>query len=203
MTGTNFNSGMAIVTGAVIIAAGIYLGSSHAADEPAAEAVVRQVAVIDMARVFDNCKKFQGRKAELQVEVKIAEEMLRGESDALKSMQAEAESALRGSEARERLEQEVAQRASDLQLKLARQKKELLKREALMYADAYDEVLAGIKQYAKQHGIYLVVRTNQKAIDRTDPQSVVDGLSRAVVYQDAADITDALIKQINTPAKDL
>lgn len=203
MKPTMLSPNAAIVTAATIMAAAIYLASTHAADEPPAKTVVRPVAVIDMSKVFDNCKKFQGLKAELQVEVKLAEQMLQGEGEELKGVQAEAEAALRGSEARERLEQEVAQRQSDLQLKIARQKKEFLKREARMYADTYDVVLAGIEQYSKQHGIYLVVRTNQKTIDKADPQSVMDGLSRAIVYQDAADITDAVIKQLNAPAEDL
>ena len=77
-------------------------------------------------------------------------------------------------------------------------KKDLLQREALQYYTSYNEILAAIDRIAQRHGIALVLRFDSRAMDPEDPQSVMQGMNRAVVLQRNLDITNMVIDELRT-----
>ncbi len=185
-----------LVCAAIIVGGQFFAGAQEA--EEAAPATRHPTALIEVSQIFREHKRFREGLEKMKVEVDAAEKKLVEEGDKIREILAEAE-ALEGSEPlKEKLEVEVAERRARLQIKLESQKKEFMKREAVMYAQVDDEIRSAVADYCRARGITLVIRYNRFQIDEhSTREEVTASINRAVVFHDGIDITDEILKRIN------
>ena len=76
-------------------------------------------------------------------------------------------------------------------------RKEFMEAEARAYFNAYTQIVDEVTAFAERYRIGLVLRFNSEQIDPSDPQTVLQGVNRAVVYQDRLNITPQILEQLN------
>lgn len=189
------------LTGATLVVGLISLGAAmpvHA--QPAAG-----VRVLDIAAVFENHQGFKARREELRRDQQEFESYMRSarkaavaEAEAQKSFEA-------GSPEFKKHQLTLVNMQADMQVKAQLKASEMRERDARIYFEAYREIQEQVSQYSQQRGIVAVLRFDSRAIDPAQPESVVEGLNRPVVYQDGLDITREIIDRVNrgVPPKDL
>ena len=63
------------------------------------------------------------------------------------------------------------------------------------------EIVKEVEYFAQRQGIDLVVRFNSGQIDPQDRKSVLEGVNRAVVFQQRLNITGHILNRLNGPAQ--
>jgi Skp family chaperone for outer membrane proteins len=190
------NIGWALSCGCILIAA----GTVGRAQTPGATSTAPStlVAVVDIARVFESHPTFKTSLELLQQQAKTVDLDLEGKKKSLTQRGQHLADLDPGSPDYCQLESELARQTADLQVQARQVKKNLLQREALQYHTSYNEILKSIERIAQQHGIGLVLRFDGRTMDPEDPQSVMQGMNRAVVLQRNLDITDMVIDDLRT-----
>ncbi|HND56000.1 MAG TPA: OmpH family outer membrane protein, partial [Pirellulaceae bacterium] len=88
--------------------------------------------------------------------------------------------------------------ASELQVEMALKQKGIAEQEAKIYFNTYNEIYNQVQEFAERYGISLVLRHNNVAMDPQKRDTVLQGVNRAIVYQRQLDITDEIIKRVNS-----
>ena len=156
------------------------------------------VAVVDIARVFESHPTFKTSLESLQQQAQSVDLDLEGKKKSLTQRGQQLTDLDPASPDYRQLESDLARQAADLQVQVRQVKKDLLQREALQYYESYNEILKTIERIAQQHGIGLVLRFDSRNMDPQDPQSVMQGMNRAVVLQRNLDITNMVIDELRT-----
>ncbi|MHB0954765.1 MAG: OmpH/Skp family outer membrane protein [Pirellulaceae bacterium] len=154
------------------------------------------VAVVDIAKVFESHPTFKTSLESLQQQARSVDLDLEGKKKTLTQRGQQLTDLNPASSAYCQLESELARQAADLQVQARQVKKDLLQREALQYYASYNEILKTVERIAQQHGIGLVLRFDSRIMDPEDPQSVMQGMNRAVVMQRNLDITSMVIDEL-------
>lgn len=154
------------------------------------------VAVIDIGMVFDKHPQFQAQMQDLKKQVEDLEAFMRNEQKRMMDMRKELESYGAGSPQYKAKEEEMARLSSDLNVKMALQRKEFVEKEARVYFDTYNEVYKVIANVADSNGIGLVLRFNSEEMKAEDRGSVLNGVNRAVVFQRNLNITKLVVEEV-------
>ena len=137
----------------------------------AATNIPHKVGLIDMAFVFKNYKKFETLREDLKVEIAQSEEQA-------KEMQKEIV--------------EYQQKLKDLK------EGEFLKKESQIYLQVYNEVSRMVEKYATHFNYTLIIRFNREDLDTENPQALLQGMNRQVVYyRPNEDITTPVLESLN------
>ena len=105
-----------------------------------------------------------------------------------------------GSPEYKRAEEEMARMASDLQVEMALKQKGIAEQEAKIYFNTYNEIYKQVEEFAERYGISLVLRHNNVSMDPQKRDTVLQGVNRAIVYQRQLDITEEIVKRVNSAA---
>jgi len=154
------------------------------------------VAVIDISMVFEKYPKFQTQMKDLKTQVEEFEAWLRSEQQKLTKMREDLQGYTPGSQQFKDKEEEMAKFQSELQVKMALQRKDFLEKEARIYYDAYNEVYQAVATLADRNEIKLVLRFNSDEMKPEDRGSVLQGVNRAVVFQRNLNITNLVIREL-------
>ncbi len=154
------------------------------------------VAVVDIPRVFETHPTFKASMEAMQRELISANKKLKTKQDGLNARSQELTKLRPSSPSYRRMEAALAQQVADLQVQARQAKKEFMRREAQQYYATYQEIVDAVQRVAEQYDIDLVLRFNSSAIDPDTPQSVSQGMSRAVVVQRNLDITPLVTQQL-------
>lgn len=178
----------------------VALGTVGRAQEPGATSAAPStlVAVVDIAKVFESHPTFKASLDALQQQAKNAELDMEGKKKSLTQRGQQLTELDSGSPDYRQLETDLARQAVDLQVQSRQVKKDLLQREALQYYTSYNEIVAAIERISQRHGIALVLRFDSRVMNPEDPQSVMQGMNRAVVLQRNLDITNMVIEELRT-----
>lgn len=173
----------------------------------AAEATVHpiaaggKVALLDLAKIFNNHREFKRLSDDLRRDVEEAERELvtrkaelQAEADALAKL-------TKGTPEAKQLESKIARVSAELQVTVQEQKKEFFEEEAGIYYRVYQQVMKEVEKYADGHGIGVVMRFNGDPLDPNDPQGVQKELNKAVLYHKGVDITDDILALVNAEPK--
>lgn len=169
------------------------------ADESAAPPPVppTRVALLDLARIFNNHDRFKRQSDALRKEVEEAERQLKARKSELESAAESLKTLPKESSQARKLEEQIAHDTAELKEHVAEQKKRFFETEANIYHECYREVMEEVERYAKERGINLVMRFNGETHDFADPQSVQKELNKSVLYHDGIDITDEILQAVN------
>lgn len=161
-----------------------------------------KVVVIDINSIFKNHQRFKGTMDDIKKEIAEFENYLRDQRTAITQQTERLKSLPQGTPEYQQLEEQIAQKHTNLQLETGRKRKEILENEAKVYYNAYKEIEEHVENFARQNGIALVLRFSSEDMDPTKRDSVLQGVNRAVVFQDRLNITSLIIDSLNrrTPA---
>lgn len=164
------------------------------ADAVRVGAAPTRIALVDMARVFKNLEFLNQKREVLTQDIKEAEETAKQLVAELNRMKGGLDSLDQDAEERGALKEQVAEATANLEKYRQATRKRLLQTESEIYVKAYELTSAQVATYAKQHGIDLVMRYSSEPIKEDNPQKLIEGLGRPVLYQNDLDITDAIIE---------
>ena len=155
------------------------------------------VVVIDVAFIFKNHIRFNARMQELKKEIEGFEGQVKAETTALQQRAEQLKSYAANSPEYRKLEGELAQAQADIQVKMGHKKREFLEREARVYYDVYKEIESTVQVFCQQYRIGLVLRFNGEDMKADDRASVLNGVNKAVVFQQNLDITEHILLKLN------
>jgi Skp family chaperone for outer membrane proteins len=174
---------------------GVLVSEVHA---QAPRGIGSPVAILDLTYIFKNHLRFQQMSDGMRRDVDAAENALKTDRDGYRKMTEQLETYRKGTPEYRAMEEELAKKAAELNLRVSIQKKDFLEQEAKIYYNVYQEIVEHVKYYSEQHGIALVLRFNGDPVDRNDPQEVLKELNKSVLYYNRAiDITPIILEEIN------
>lgn len=189
---------------AVVLLAGVLTLTNTAwsqdggAAPAAASNLPHKVGLIDMAHVFKNYKKFEFLREDLKTEIASSEEKAKGMQTELQQMQTNLKAMTEGSAPYTKLEQEIVKKAAEFESFRRAASRDFLKKESQIYLQVYNETTEAVKKYADFYKYTLVIRFNREELDTDNPQNLLQGMNRQVVYHRGEDdITGPVLKFLN------
>ena len=155
------------------------------------------VALLDIAKVFKNHKGFEARMQQLRDQKKKIEEQVIADRNRLLEKRKGLQGYNPGTREYKQLEEQLANDAADAQVKMELQKKELLEQEAQAYLQTYNQIQSAVGRIANQYQLRLVLRFDSQQIDQNNPNDILKGINRAVIYQQNLDITDTVLQMVS------
>jgi Skp family chaperone for outer membrane proteins len=165
----------------------------------AADTSPHRIALIDMARVFKNYKKFEAMREELKGELSKSEERFKAMAEMVKKEQSDMKGFKEGSEEYSRLEKSLLTHTTQMEAFRKSQQRDLIRKEAQIYKTIYLEVSDAVEKYATYYHFTLVLRFSADELSgQENPEDVMRGLNRQVVYyRPSEDITNAVCEFLN------
>ncbi|MEO8494047.1 MAG: OmpH family outer membrane protein [Planctomycetota bacterium] len=155
------------------------------------------VAVIDVGYIFKNAARFKQSMEDIQNDDERFKQEVIAKQEAMQAAVQNLQKMQKGSNEFKILEEQIAGDQTKLRLDMARKQKERIEQEAKVYFNAYRELEEHIGRFASTYGIDLVLRFNAEDMDPTQPESVLNGINRFVVYQRDLNITGPILDQMN------
>jgi Skp family chaperone for outer membrane proteins len=156
------------------------------------------VAVVDVTYIFKNYQRFNAMMNQMKTDVENTEKALAEER---KLINQEVESLngkfQPGTPEFQREDDRITELKTKFNLKMTKQRKEFLDREAKIYYQAHLETNDAVKYYALRHNLGLVLRFNGDPIDPNDRQDVLRAINNPVVFQNGIDITPDVLNDLN------
>lgn len=157
-----------------------------------------KVALIDMAQVFKKYKKFEDLRQDLKAEIEQSEALAKQKAEKLQKMQAKLKDLKEGTDLFTEQEKQLAKESAEFEAFRRQMQREFLKKESQIYLTVYQEVTDTVSKYAQHKSYTLVIRFNRDELDTDNPQNLIQGMNRQVVYyRGDDDITDTVLNALN------
>ena len=157
-----------------------------------------KVGLIDMAHVFKNYKKFEALREDLKLEIGASEDKAKGMQQQLADLQNKMKAMNEGTKDYTKTEQEIVKLAAEFESFRRTASREFLKKESQIYLMVYNETSDAVKKYADFYKYTLVIRFNREDLETENPQALLQGMNRQVVYHRGEDdITLPVLKFLN------
>jgi Skp family chaperone for outer membrane proteins len=170
-------------------------------DARGAASMPSKVAVIDLAHVFKNYKKYETLQGDINDEIEAARGKEQRILQQAQNLQNEMKSGVfeRDSTEFESRENKLIQLQSQLQTQRAMAQKDIGQKQARILHTTYLEVMDVVNQLADRQGYTLVLQFNRVGEDAADdPQKIVMQLQQTVVrHPNQDDITDVVLNYLN------
>lgn len=178
----------------------------EAAGAPAAN-IPHKVGLIDMAYVFKNYRKFESLREELKVEIAESEEKAKTMQKEIAEGQQQLKNYMEGAPEYTKVEKQLVQKAADFENFRRQMSRTFLKKESQIYLQVYNEVSQMVEKYAKHFDYTLIMRFNREDLDTDNPQALLQGMNRQVVYYRLDDditkpVLDSLNRKFNPEVKE-
>jgi Skp family chaperone for outer membrane proteins len=159
------------------------------------------IALLDIGVIFKNNTRFKQHMADLQADMQRAEEQMKKERDSLRALSERLNDYKAGTAEYKQLEEEIAKRSADLNVRFQLQKKEFAKTEARTYHMIYQEVQQEVDAFAQANGIAAVLKFTSENADGDNPDAVLRDLNKPVIwYARNLDITPIILESLNRRA---
>lgn len=188
---------LALLAG-VLTLSGNAWSQNKEAPAAAASNTPHKVGLIDMAHVFKNYKKFEALRDELKEEIGASEEKAKLMQGELAEMQKEMKKLTEGGPEFTKAEQIIVKKAAEFETFRRAASRDFLKKESQIYLQVYNETSDAVERYAKHYKYTLIIRFNREELDTENPQNLLQGMNRQVVYHQAEDdITPSVLEFLN------
>lgn len=172
---------------------------AQAKADAAAAASPHKVALIDMAFVFKNYKKFDALREDLKQDITESEERAKLMVEKLQAVQKEMREFKEGSDEFAQREKTLAKMQAEFETFRRGAQRDMLKKESQLYHTVYLEITDAVKKYAEFYKYTLVIRFNREELDSENPQNLLQGMNRQVVYHRTDDdITQKILDFLNS-----
>lgn len=159
------------------------------------------VALLDVGYIFKNHKGFETQMDAMKADVANFEEGLKQQQQQIQAAGKQISSYKPGSPDYKRIEEQTTKQLADLKVKTQLKRKEIMENEAKIYLATYKQVYAAVEAYAKKNRIDLVLRYDRETNSgNADPRETLKIINRPVIYNDALDISDAILAQFGNVA---
>ena len=178
----------------------VYTATAQGPARPVAGAptAAHRIAVVDIGYVFKMHTGFKAKKADLESQMKQASDRLKQEQAALRKMAQDLQNSPPGTEQYKQLEEEIARRNADLQIRFQLQDKEFARKEAAIYHTVYQEIEEEVRYLASQSGLDAVLRFNGDTVDSDQPAQVMRNVNKLVVwFNEGLDVTPEILRRLN------
>jgi Skp family chaperone for outer membrane proteins len=171
------------------------LGSAKAKPEFPAQ---MKVGVVDIKFIFMHYKLFNEKMAAIKTKVETAEAKISNQQEEIKKLTDQSKNESTPADERAELDKKVVERQSLLQAECAIQKQEFQRLETAVYADCMAAVDRHIAEYARKHGVHIVMRVTVDPPNQNDLNEIRGALSKNVLYFDSnLDVTPWIVKALN------
>lgn len=190
-----------VVPAAVAIALSTYASLHAQAPNPAgANAAKYNIAVVDISYIFKKHARFASTMEAMKKEMEGIEADLKADRQKIAEQEQQRNQFNVGTADYKQLDEEVARKMAEFNLKMGKLRKDFLEREAKVYYQTYLEVVDAVKYYAKRQNIGLVLRFNGESVDPNRRDDVLREINKPVVVQDQIDITPDVLALLNRDA---
>ncbi|HUE72991.1 MAG TPA: OmpH family outer membrane protein [Pirellulaceae bacterium] len=155
------------------------------------------VAVVDISHIFKNHNRFNAALIALNERGAELDAWVRNQQRELATKREELGTYKAGSPEYQQLEETITKAIADNDLNLRRKKQDFLSDEAKLYYETYGEIEQTITRFALSRNIGLVLRHSNDQPKVEDPKSVMQNISRFVIFNNGLDITEIILKQLN------
>lgn len=188
-------TGIVCLTGATY-----FLGNAwgQAKKGAAAEDGPHRIALVDMNHVFKEYEKMKVLQEDLAAELKDSDLKARGYVDNLKKMQEELGQFKEGSAEHKQRETQLVKLSAEFQTFKQVTNKELDRKQAKALLAVYQEAQDVVERFCEYYQYTLVIRFSRDELNTSDPQKLMQGLNRQVMYhRPSDDITVGVVKELN------
>ncbi len=186
-----------IVASLVSVLLGARLGLAQATYPSPPPAAAPSTAVIDIGLIFKNHHGFKGLMEDMKADLEATEQMFRKKTEDITKMAEGLSQFHPGMPQYNQLEEKITHERAQLQAEMALKKKEFMLREANIYYTVYNQVIDVVSDFCQRNRVNLVLRFNSEKIEPQNPESVMKGVNRNVVYQTSSNITNQILERIN------
>lgn len=156
------------------------------------------VALVDVSYIFKNHHRFKASMNAMKAEVERAEAEVKKDREAILRLNEQLQGFRKGTPDYNAIDEDLTRRRTELGVRIQKQKKEFLQREATIYYNVYQEILREVDSYCAANGITMVLRFSGEAADVENPESVLAYINKPVVwYQKNTDITPYILDRLN------
>lgn len=157
-----------------------------------------KVGLIDMAFVFKKYKKFDALREDLKAQIGDSEIEAKNMAEKIKALQSELKSLKEGAPEFDAKEKQLAAISAQFETFRRSTQRDILKEESKIYHTIYMEVADAVRKYSKHYEYTLVLRFNREDLNPEDPQGLIQGMNRQVVYYlQEDDMTDSVLDYLN------
>jgi len=162
------------------------------------KATVHKVGLIDMAHVFKEYTKFKALREGLKAEITQSDTEAKAKAADVQKIQEKLKQLKQGSPDFLTTEKQLAQAASNFEAFRKVAQRDFLRKEAGIYHTVYMEVADAVQKYADVYYYTLIIRFNREDLDSADPQKLIQGMNRQVVFhRPEDDITLSVLDFLN------
>ncbi len=156
------------------------------------------IAVVNLDKVFNGCKKHAERLQPIREGAKELDESVQIRQVEMETTANQLRKAMPGSPDQARLQQQLLKLQNDLRIFVETERQKLQKREVGALVATQKDVDEQIKKISKERGLKLILRQYPLPEENQPLQEVVKNLNRDVIYhEEAMDITEDLLKALN------
>jgi Skp family chaperone for outer membrane proteins len=160
--------------------------------------VQNRIAVIDIKYILENHLRFKGDMERLKTRFEAAGKQLQTERTRIIDMEKQLVELNPGTTDYNQLEEQITRLKAEWTVQANKQKKDIRNSESQILWNVYYEIKTETKRYCEQNGIGLVIQFNGDPIKNNQPQDVVRGISRPIVYNARSfDITPVILRALN------
>jgi len=159
------------------------------------------LGLVNVDRILKAHTPLQEKVAPLKEEAKDLDAKVQVRQAELEGVGLQLRNAQPGTPDHQRLQLQLVKMQTDLQQFVATERQNLQKKEALIYLAFFKQLDAEISKYSKAHGLKLVIRQHETSLDENQPLAdIYKALNRVILYEDGLDITDEILKALNSPS---
>jgi Skp family chaperone for outer membrane proteins len=159
------------------------------------------VALVNVDRILKVHKPFLEKLDPLKAEAKELDAKLQVRQAEIENVGSQLRTVQPGSSDHQRLQLQLVKLQTDLQQFVNTERQGLQKKEVAAYLEFFRQMDAEINKHAKAHGLKLVLRQYETSYDDAQPlPDVLKALNRTILYEEGLDITDDILKALNTPS---
>ena len=161
------------------------------------------IALVNVDRILKDYKPLNDKLDPLKAEAKELEAAIQVRQAELETVGNQLRQVLPGSPDQQRLQIQLVKMQGDFQRFVTTGRSNLQNKEATTYLTFFRQLDAEISKYAKANGLKLVLRQSATSLDDGQPlQDVFKALNRSILYEEGLDITDAILKALQTSVAD-
>lgn len=191
----------ALFTAAIVSVFSSLLDSTAVAQQPAASPSANAsrfgIAVVDINYIFKNYSQFKSAMESIKSDIQQAEGSLKTAREAIQAKEELAKNYKPSSPEFKQLDEDLARRKADFNIKAGRTRKDFQEREAKVYYQTYLQVSSTVQYYAQQNNIGLVLKFNGDKINPDRPDAILKAINKPVVSQNNIDITPDILALLN------
>ena len=165
------------------------------ADEP--KATERDIAVVDINKVFASHKALQAKNEELRHEHQIAQEKGKAFLETGKQLQDELKRHKPGTGEHNRIAKELQEKADAWKKFGEETQKRLNEQNLANLLSTYQLINEEIQRIAEARQFRLVINFSSEPVDQKDTAKATLILNRQILYQNGLDITEDVIQAVN------